>query len=135
MVVLGITLAGYYKVQPLPLQTLPFAQTDCWYGMIVRTMWMGSFGANDRSPDERPVRASGILCGKIMLLLLLLLLRITITVAITVTITVTITITTYYYYYYYYYYYTAPGIRTLAAFSLRVAGWSLGGEDASSLRR
>ena len=28
VVVLGITVAGHYKVQPLPLQTLPFAQPD-----------------------------------------------------------------------------------------------------------
>ena len=28
VVVLGITVAGYYEVQPLPLQTLPFAQPD-----------------------------------------------------------------------------------------------------------
>ena len=28
VVVFGITIAGYYKVQPLPLQTLPFAQPD-----------------------------------------------------------------------------------------------------------
>ena len=28
VVVLGITVAGYYKIQPLPLQTLPFAQPE-----------------------------------------------------------------------------------------------------------
>ena len=28
VVVLGITVAGYDKVQPLPLRTLPFAQPD-----------------------------------------------------------------------------------------------------------
>ena len=30
VVVLGITVAGYYKVRPLPLQTLPFAQPDLY---------------------------------------------------------------------------------------------------------
>ena len=28
MVILGITVAGHYKVQPLPLQTLPVVQPD-----------------------------------------------------------------------------------------------------------
>ena len=28
VVISGITVAGYYKVQPLPLQTLPFAQLE-----------------------------------------------------------------------------------------------------------
>ena len=28
VVVLGIIVAGYYKVQPLPLQILPFAQPE-----------------------------------------------------------------------------------------------------------
>ena len=28
VVVWGVTVAGYHKVQPLPLQTLPFAQPD-----------------------------------------------------------------------------------------------------------
>ena len=32
LVVLGITVVGYYKVQPLPLQTLPFAQPEMWHG-------------------------------------------------------------------------------------------------------
>ena len=30
VVVLGITVAGYYNVQPLALQTLPFAQPDMY---------------------------------------------------------------------------------------------------------
>ena len=64
VVVVGITVAGCYKVQPLPLQTLPFAQpnTQLYELSFSAQRSEAAYLSPFRPPDRHALEQIGLLC-------------------------------------------------------------------------